>query len=59
MRWAIATGGIAVIFAVVLIFFYLLWVVLPLFLPAEIHQAEERDMPGLRDSATLLLAVEE
>jgi phosphate transport system permease protein len=59
VRWAIATGGIAVIFAVVLIFFYLVWVVLPLFLPAGIHPVEERDMPGWQDSATLLLAVEE
>ena len=59
VRWAIATGGIAVIFAVVLIFFYLLWVVFPIFMPAEIRFAEERTLPGWKGSETRLLALEE
>jgi phosphate transport system permease protein len=59
VRWAIAFGGIAVIWAVVLIFFYLLWVVIPLFLPADIRPVDERPMPGWQGSATRLLALEE
>jgi phosphate transport system permease protein len=59
VRWAIATGGIAVIFAVVLIFFYLLWVVFPIFLPAEIRFAEERTLSDWEGSNARLLALEE
>jgi phosphate transport system permease protein len=59
VRWAIAFGGIAVIWAVVLIFFYLLWVVIPLFLPADVRPVDEQAMPGWQGSATRLLAVEE
>ena len=58
-RWAIAAGGIGVIGAVVLIFFYLLWVVIPLFLPADVRVADERPMPAWQGSATRLLALEE
>ncbi len=35
-RYGVATGGVSVIFAILLIFFYLLYVVLPLFNGAEI-----------------------
>ena len=59
VRWAIAAGGIGVILAVVLIFFYLLWVVVPLFLPADIQPVEERIMTGWEDSSARLLAIEE
>jgi phosphate transport system permease protein len=59
VRWAIAVGGVSVIAAVVLIFFYLLWVVFPLFLPAEAHLVDERDVPGWGASETIYLAVEE
>jgi phosphate transport system permease protein len=59
VRWAIAGGGVAVILAVVLIFFYLLWVVIPLFLPADIRPVEERIMTGWEDSSARLLSVEE
>lgn len=43
-RWLIGIGGIAVIFAVLLIFFYLLYVVFPLFKPAsaELHEVGHR-----------------
>ena len=35
VKWLIAVGGVGVILAVVMIFFYLLWVVFPLFMPAS------------------------
>jgi phosphate transport system permease protein len=58
-RWAIAVGGVGVIAAVVLIFFYLLWVVFPLFLPAETRLTDEREVPAWRGSDPVYLAVEE
>ena len=51
----VTIGGLSVILAVVLIFFYLLWVVLPLFKPASMEV--EHEYPA-RDE-TLLYAVEE
>jgi phosphate transport system permease protein len=59
VRWAIGVGGIGVIGAVVLIFFYLLWVVFPLFLSAETRLAGEWEAPGWKNSSTLYLALEE
>jgi phosphate transport system permease protein len=59
MRWAIAVGGVGVIGAVVLIFFYLLWVVLPLFLPADIEGPVEWRMADWQDDEAIYLAVEE
>jgi phosphate transport system permease protein len=59
VRWLIAVGGVAVIWAVVLIFFYLLWVVIPLFLPAKAEMGEGHTMSGWADSAPVYLAVEE
>lgn len=58
-RWLIAVGGVAVIGAVVLILFYLVWVVFPLFLPpsAESHALGKRT--DWRSSETLYLGVEE
>jgi phosphate transport system permease protein len=58
-RWAIAVGGVGVIAAVVLIFFYLLWVVFPLFLPADTRLLAEWEMPAWQDSKTIYLAMEE
>jgi phosphate transport system permease protein len=40
-RYGVAMGGVSVIFAIVLIFFYLLYVVLPLFYGAEVHTKSE------------------
>lgn len=57
-RIVITAGGIAVIVAIVLIFFYLLQVVLPLFRPASLHADEAYAMPGPA-AATLHLALEE
>ena len=45
--------------AVVLIFFYLLWVVFPLFMPASSHMGEARAMPGWAETEPVFLAVEE
>jgi phosphate transport system permease protein len=59
VRWAIAVGGIGVIGAVVLIFFYLLWVVLPLFTSAETRLVDAWKTPQWQDATTLYLAVEE
>ena len=59
VRWLIAIGGVAVIWAVVLIFFYLVWVVFPLFLPAETRFGEPSAVPGWAGSRPVYLAVEE
>ena len=60
--WAIAIGGVSVIGAVLLIFFYLLFEVAPLFIPAELKQVNEYQAPALTQAAesqTLLLTMEE
>jgi phosphate transport system permease protein len=51
-------GGVGVILAVVLIFFYLLWVVLPLFAPARLEPIAAYGRPGA-PGATVHLAIEE
>jgi phosphate transport system permease protein len=43
-RYGVALGGVSVIFAIVLIFFYLLFVVMPLFSGAEIETEAEYSM---------------
>lgn len=57
-RRAVAVGGVGVIVAIVLIFFYLLYVVLPLFEVPEMRRAGEYAMPGPA-AETLHLSVEE
>ncbi len=57
-RYGVAFGGISVILAIVLIFFYLLLVVFPLFEPAEAEALAEYPRPG-SDARTLHLAMEE
>ncbi len=54
----IATGGISVIVAVLMIFFYLLYEVVPLMGSAEVETAAAYDAPG-PDGETLWLAMEE
>ncbi|MDX1381163.1 MAG: hypothetical protein R3233_08580, partial [Xanthomonadales bacterium] len=57
-RWAIAIGGVGVIWAVILIMFYLLWVVLPLFLAAEVEPlGDPRDVDAAAE--VRYLAVDE
>lgn len=58
VRHAVTVGGIGVIIAIVLIFFYLLLVVLPLFKPAAIETGATFPMPG-GDAVTVHLSTEE
>lgn len=58
-NWGIAFGGISIIGAVLLIFFYLLYEVAPMFVPADIEQVGEYQAPGAKDSKTLMLSMEE
>lgn len=56
-RYGVAVGGVGVIIAIVLIFFYLLYVVVPLFKPAETQRVTSYAAPGA--GSTLGLAMEE
>jgi phosphate transport system permease protein len=58
-RHAIAAGGVFVIVAVTLIFFYLLYEVMPLFKSASITHVTTYSRPGDTDAVTRLLAIEE
>ena len=52
-------GGISVIIAIVLIFFYLAYVVFPMFLSAKMEHAKSYAMPAALHGNTLHLALEE
>ncbi len=56
-RYFVGIGGISVIIAILLIFFYLLQVVIPMFESADIKQSEQYAATG--DGKTLLLGLEE
>lgn len=58
-RYAVVTGGLAVIAAVVMIFFYLLYVVFPLFIPASATAFSTYETPEHTLGKTLLLEIEE
>jgi phosphate transport system permease protein len=58
-KHGIGVGGVSVIIAVVLIFFYLLYVVIPMFVPATIEEMNAYEVPGDSQAKTLLLASEE
>jgi len=58
-RYGVAVGGIGVIVAILLIFFYLLYVVFPLFLPASVDTQAQYASPQSNEGATLYLALEE
>lgn len=58
-RRAVAVGGVSVILAIVLIFFYLLYVVLPLFKPAEAEAIGSFPVPIPDAGQTLHVAIEE
>ncbi|MDT8321919.1 MAG: ABC transporter permease subunit, partial [Xanthomonadales bacterium] len=58
-RWLIAIGGVGVIFAVVLIFFYLIWVVFPLFLSADTRMLDPVTVGDQSASPSLYLSLEE
>ncbi|MFT5350577.1 MAG: phosphate transport system permease protein, partial [Gammaproteobacteria bacterium] len=57
-RYLMAIGGISVIIAIVLIAFYLLYVVLPMFKPADIDHVSTYGLPGGKEE-TLYYALEE
>lgn len=57
-RHLVGIGGISVILAIVLIFFYLLYVVLPLFESASIEKDGQYSLPA-KGGQTLYLAMEE
>lgn len=59
VRYGMTLGGISVIIAITLIFFYLLYVVLPLLLPASMEKAQQYEVPALSAGNTLYLAAEE
>ena len=56
---SMGVGGISVILAIVLIFFYLAYVVFPLFLSAEMDKTASYPLPAAEQGKTLHLAVEE
>ncbi len=59
---SIGMGGVSVIVAITLIFFYLLYEVMPLFQPADMSQAAAYSIPGTDQGAvgkTVYLAMEE
>lgn len=58
-RYTVGIGGVSVIFAIVLIFFYLLYVVYPLFIPAHMNLLSTYPVPVAGDGQTLLLSMEE
>ncbi|MBI3771580.1 MAG: ABC transporter permease subunit [Gammaproteobacteria bacterium] len=59
-KYFIGIGGIAVIAAILLIFFYLAYVVYPLFIPGEIESRGHYPAPGSNpQSATLALGLDE
>ena len=59
VRWFIGFGGISVILAVALIFFYLLWVVFPLLIPAQTVLNDLTVKPEWQNSDTVYLSIEE
>ena len=56
-RYFVSLGGVSVIIAILLIFFYLLYVVVPMFESAEINESQSYAAPG--EGKTLLLGLEE
>lgn len=55
----IGLGGVSVIFAIVLIFFYLLWVVAPIFSSPEVKFVSQFTLPEMSDASSVYTAVEE
>ncbi|MEK6750219.1 MAG: ABC transporter permease subunit [Pseudomonadota bacterium] len=58
-RVCVGIGGISVIGAIVLIFFYLLYVVFPLLMPASLQAKHDYALPGDSTQASVFLAMEE
>lgn len=58
-RYGVIAGGLSVILALVLIFFYLLYVVIPLFKPASVEATNHYPSPEKTLGKTVLLDIEE
>ncbi len=58
-RMVMTFGGISVIIAIILIAIYLVWVVVPLFLPAHISKTAEFAVPDAASGESLYYALEE
>ncbi|GAB6069586.1 ABC transporter permease subunit [Thiomicrorhabdus hydrogeniphila] len=58
-KYGISIGGLSVIFAVLLIMFFLLYVVLPLFVPATVDKTAQYSVPGGQQEKTLYYGVDE
>jgi len=58
-RQLMTIGGISVIIAISTIFFYLASVVVPMFLPASMHDASQIPRPGPKEERTVHLSGEE
>jgi phosphate transport system permease protein len=58
-RYLMALGGISVLIAIILIAFYLLYVVLPMFRPAHIELLSSYQLPGSSHGRTVYYAMEE
>ncbi len=58
-RHAMTAGGVGVIAALVLIFVYLVYVVVPLFAPAATTRVSDYPVPGVAADATEFLALDE
>jgi phosphate transport system permease protein len=59
MTFGMGSGGISVIIAILLIFFYLLYVVFPMFIPPHMEQRASYSMPAPESGATLHASIEE
>ncbi|MFA7554198.1 MAG: ABC transporter permease subunit [Spongiibacteraceae bacterium] len=55
----ITAGGMAVLFSILLIFFYLLYEILPLFAPAQVELQSEYSLASPQSARTLYMAMEE
>ncbi|WP_040725924.1 ABC transporter permease subunit [Thiomicrorhabdus sp. Kp2] len=58
-KYGISVGGMSVILAVLLIMFFLLYVVLPLFVPATIEKTAQYSIPGSQQERTLYYGIDE
>jgi len=59
VRHAMTVGGVSIIGAIILIFFYLLYVVLPLLVPAQMEVRQSFEIPAPAAGKSLYLAMEE
>ena len=57
--YLMAFGGVSVIFSIVLIAFYLIYVVIPMFKSAEIHEISNYSVPNVQQGDSKIYAIEE